>query len=226
MGLKLHLCSAAFCPADPGGDHPTGCHPALPPASSAGEGALLPCCAWMGTWAGASFTLVWAASGVGNGTPGGAGLTVSSAWVMLSLSPSASLSCSFSLPPSGPRTWFCRRGPSAYIPAPFLPVALELWLQVSITPPIPTPAHPLLGKQLPLFLLLEDGNWKHYEKPKFLAACGWRGPSVLPSPGPSRSVSPSVRPRGPRPQRRPAPGLRAGPSGPLLQEPHCRLCCH
>lgn len=151
---------------------------------------MSPCCAWMGTWAGASFTLVWAASGVGNGTPGGAGLTVSPAWVMLSLSPSASLSCFFSLPPSGPRTRFCRRGPSAYIPAPFLPVALELWLQVSITPPIPTPAHPLLGKQLPLFLLLEDGNWKHYEKPKFLATCGWRGPSVLLSPGPSRSVSP------------------------------------
>ena len=56
--------------------------------------------------------------------------------------------------------------------------------------PSPPLAHPLLGKQLPLFLLLEDGNWKRYEKPKFLATCGWRGPNILLCPGPSRSVSP------------------------------------
>lgn len=56
----------------------------------------------MGTWAGASFTLVWAASGVGNGTPGGTGLTVSPAWVMLSLSPSASFSCFFLYHPRVP----------------------------------------------------------------------------------------------------------------------------
>lgn len=64
-------------------------------------------------------------------------------------------------------------------------MALELRLQVSVTPPIPSQPVRSLG-----FLLLEDGNWKPYKKPKFLATCGRRGLSVLLSSGPSRSVSP------------------------------------
>ena len=194
MGLSSVSALLPSAPADPSGDHPTGCHPALRLPPPQGRGHRCPAVPGWGPGPGPG--------SLSSGWPPGWGTEPQGSvdcfpWLGDAIPVSLCVSLLlFSLPPSGPGTRFWapsgagRRGPNAYIPALFLPVALELRLQISVTPPIPNPARPLPGEGETLLLLLEDGNWKPYKKPKFLATCGRRGPSILLSPGPSRSVSP------------------------------------
>lgn len=183
----------------------------------------MPCCARMGTWPGARFTLVWAASRVGNGTPGGAGLTLSLGWVMQSLSASASLSCFFHYHPrvlgpgSGPPVGLAEEAPvptSQHCSCPWL------WSfgsrSASLLPSPPQPVRSL-GKEKPCFSSWRTETGNPTKNQSFwLPVAGGAQASCSPQ-GQAGVSAPWLQARGPAPQHWPALASGQGPQAPCYR---------
>ena len=112
----------------------------------------------------------------------------------------------------GPQ-WGQQERPQCLHPSTVLPVALELWLQVSVTPPIPIPARPLPGVSPPGERKLETlqktkvSGYLWQERPE--------RPALLRAKQECQSLGSSFV--APAPQCRPALASRQGPQAPCYR---------